>query len=267
MIRSRYAIAIALIGSFSSAGALAQEIDSSTIEMLIQQNAELRERIEKIEAAASTSEAEEESEKNLAPKNGLYVQADIGGQFRDFAGEDGDTVTYFKRGFYGSAGIGYRFSENFRMSAEYANQSSDVDKVSADYGPGIAQNGRPLPGMGAITLNQYTLNAYYDAPGFGYRKRIRPYVGVGVGTQKSAIMNLSNDLASTFDLYAWGETWVPLVTLQAGASYVVSENTEIYAGGKYSQGAEMLFRGTDFGNLLPQSSKNWSVSGGVRYTF
>ena len=110
MTRLRSAFVIALIGSFSSAGALAQETDSSTIEMLIQQNAELRERIEKLEAAASTSEAEKESEQNLAPKNGLYVQADIGGQFRDFAGEDGDTVTYFKRGFYGSASIGYRFS-------------------------------------------------------------------------------------------------------------------------------------------------------------
>ena len=153
------------------------------------------------------------------------------------------------------------------MSAEYANQSSDVDKVSANYGPGNTLNGRPLPGMGAITLNQYTLNAYYDVPGFGYRKRIRPYAGVGVGVQKSSIMGLSNDFASTADLYAWGETWVPLLTLQAGASYVVNENTEIYAGGKYSQGAEMLFRGTDFGNILPQSSKNWSVSGGVRYTF
>lgn len=267
MTRLRSAIVIGLIGSFSSAGALAQEADPSTIEMLIQQNAELRERIEKLEAAASTSDAEKESEQNLAPKNGLYVQADIGGQFRDFAGEDGDTVTYFKRGFYGSAGIGYRFSENFRMSAEYANQSSDVDKVSADYGFETTLNGRPLPGMGAITLNQYTLNAYYDVPGFGYRKRIRPYAGVGVGVQKSSIMGLSNDFASTADLYAWGETWVPLLTLQAGASYVVNENTEIYAGGKYSQGAEMLFRGTDFGNILPQSSKNWSVSGGVRYTF
>ena len=110
--------------------------------------------------------------------------------------------------------------------------------VSADYGFETPLNGRPLPGM--VPSHLITPHAYYDAPGFGYRKRIRPYVGVGVGTQKSSIMGLSNDFASTADLYAWGETWVPLVTLQAGASYVVNENTEVYAGGKYSQGAEML---------------------------
>lgn len=236
------------------------------IQMLIQQNEELRERIEKLEAASSSTSASAESDA-LVPKNGLYVQADIGGQFRDSAGEDGDTVTYFESGFYGSAGIGYRFSPNFRLSAEYANQSSDTDKVSANYGDGNALNGQPLPGLGAITLNQYTLNAYYDVPGFGYKKRIRPYVGVGVGTQKSSIIGVSNDFASEFGLYAFGETWAPLVTFQAGASYIVNENTEIYAGGKYAHGSEMLFRGTDFGNLLPQSARNWSVSGGVRYTF
>ena len=234
------------------------------IQMLIQQNEELRERIEKLEAASSSTSAESDA---LVPKNGLYVQADIGGQYRDLAGEDGDTATYFERGFYGSAGIGYRFSPNFRMSAEYANQSSDTDKVSANYGDGNALNGQPLPGLGAITLNQYTINAYYDVPGFGYKKRIRPYVGVGVGTQKSSLIGISNSLASEFNLYAFGETWAPLVTFQAGASYIVNENTEIYAGGKYAHGSEMLFRGTAFGNLLPQSSRNWSVSGGVRYTF
>lgn len=256
------------VGSLVPASALGQEVDSSTVQQLLQQNAELRQRIEKLEAASATDEPDQAAESNaLVPKNGFYVQADIGGQFRDWAGEDGDTVTYFKSGFYGSAGLGYRLSKNFRLSAEYANQSSIADKVSAFYGFGNSLNGVPLPGKGAIVLNQYTFNAYYDAPGFGYKKRIRPFVGVGVGTQKSSIIGISNTFASAAGLYAYGDTWSPLITLQAGAAYVVNKNTEIYAGAKYAQGAELLFRDTAFGNLLPQSSKNWSVSGGVRYTF
>lgn len=247
---------------------VAQQSDSALIQKLLIQNAELQKRIEKLEAGSPSDQAASSTDPSaLVPKNGVYVQADIGAQYRDSAGENGDTVTYFKSGFYGSAGLGYRLNKNFRLSAEYTNQSSNADQVSATYGTGNPLNGIPQPGLGAIVLNQYTFNAYYDAPGFGYKKRIRPYVGVGVGTQKSSIIGISNTVAAPFGLYANGDTWAPLVTFQAGAAYVVNKNTEIYAGAKYADGSELLFRNTDFGNLLPMSSRNWSVSGGVRYTF
>lgn len=245
---------------------VAQQSDSALIQQLLIQNAELQKRIEKLESVSTTNQPSSDSSA-LIPKNGVYVQADIGAQYRDSAGENGDTVTYFKSGFYGSAGLGYRLSKNFRFSGEYTNQSSNADMVSANYGTGNSLNGIPLPGLGAIVLNQYTLNAYYDAPGFGYKKRIRPYVGLGVGTQKSSLIGISNSFAAPAGLYANGATWAPLVTFQAGAAYVVNQNTEIYAGAKYAEGSELLFRNTAFGNLLPMSSRNWSVSGGVRYTF
>jgi opacity protein-like surface antigen len=246
---------------------VAQQSDSALIQQLLIQNAELQKRIEKLESASSTEQAAPADASALIPKNGVYVQADIGAQYRDSAGENGDTVTYLKSGFYGSAGLGYRLSKNFRLSGEYTNQSSNANQVSADYGSGNPLNGIPQPGLGAIVLNQYTFNAYYDAPGFGYKKRIRPYVGLGVGTQKSSLIGISNTFAAPFGLYANGATWAPLVTFQAGAAYVVNKNTEIYAGAKYAEGSELLFRNTAFGNLLPMSSRNWSVSGGVRYTF
>lgn len=242
---------------------------SVLIQQLLNQNAELKQRIEKLEAASYSPNDVKvlAPSTDLLPKNGLFVQGDVGGQYRQLAGEDGNTATYFDSGFYGSAGIGYRFSKAFRLSVEYTNQSSDAKDVSAFYGDGNPLNGVPLPGLGSIRLNQYTFNAYYDAPGFGYKKRFRPYVGLGVGTQSSTLVGISNTFAAPASLYANGTAWAPIVTFQAGASYIVNKNTEIYAGAKYAQGTELLFRNTDFGNLLPQSSRNWSISGGVRYTF
>ena len=246
---------------------LAGQSDSALLQQLLIQNAELKQRIEKLESSSSGADNVQPLSTDLIPKNGFYVQGDIGGQYRQLAGEDGDTATYFDSGFYGSAGIGYRLSKAFRLSAEYTNQSADAKQVSADYGTGNALNGVPLPGLGSIRLNQYTLNAYYDAPGFGYKKRIRPFVGLGVGTQSSTIVGISNTYAAPAGLYANGTAWAPIVTFQAGAAFVVNKNTEIYTSAKYALGSELLFRNTDFGNLLPQSSRNWSISGGVRYTF
>ena len=245
---------------------LAGQSGSALLQQLLIQNAELKQRIEKLESSSGADNVQPLST-DLIPKNGFYVQGDIGGQYRQLAGEDGDTATYFDSGFYGSAGLGYRLSKSFRLSAEYTNQSADAKQVSADYDTGNPLNGVPLPGLGSIRLNQYTLNAYYDAPGFGYKKRIRPFVGLGVGTQSSTLVGISNTYAAPAGLYANGTAWAPIVTFQAGAAFVVNKNTEIYTSAKYALGSELLFRNTDFGNLLPQSSRNWSISGGVRYTF
>jgi len=251
-----------------------------TVEQLQQENDDLKARLERLEQLLDVKNADQtkvkanaQALKPLIPKNGFYIQGDIGGQYRDLAGENGYTVTAFQSGFYGSAGVGYRYNKNFRFSAEYANLSSNVGSVAACYQtpPSAcgtnANDGVFFPGQGAIVLNQYTLNAYYDLDGFGYRKRFRPYVGLGVGTQKSSIIALSNTQAAPFGLYAYGDAWAPVVTFAGGISYVVSKNGEVYLGGKYSLGSELLFDNTAFGDLLPQSSRNWIVTGGFRYTF
>jgi hypothetical protein len=93
------------------------------------------------------------------------------------------------------------------------------------------------------------------------------YVGIGVGTQRSSIINLSNSIAEPFGLVANGSAWAPLITFSGGVSYVFTPNSEIFVGGKYALGSELLFDNTDFGDLLPQSSRNWIINGGFRYTF
>ena len=50
-------------------------------------------------------------------------------------------------------------------------------------------------------------------------------------------------------------------------NYLVSKNTEVYLGAKYALGSELLFLNTSFGNLLPQSARNWILKTGIRYTF
>lgn len=254
--------------------------NSSTLEELKQENVELKARIDRLEKLLDVKSTDQNkvlaNAKSLTPvipKDGFYIQGDIGGQHRNSAGENGYTVTYFQPGFYSNIGVGYRYKSNFRFSAEYAYLPSKVSKVSACYSTppyacGYTKNdGVPFPGNGTIYLNQYTLNAYYDLDGFGYKKRFRPYVGLGVGTEKSTISGLTNTQAVPYGLYANGSAWSPLVTFMGGLSYVVSKNAELFVGGKYALGSELLFRNTDFGDLLPQSSRNWIMSGGFRYTF
>lgn len=258
---------------------VAQAPADSAIEQLRQENQELKQRLQRLEQLLNVTPpaaGQAELPGPLLPKNGFYIQGDLGGQHRDLAGENGYTVTSFQGGFYGNVGVGYRYSKNFRFSAEYANLSSNVDTVAACYIPASPKgggcgatpsDGKFFPGEGAIVLNQYTLNAYYDLDGFGERKRFRPFVGIGVGTQKSTIINLSNTQAEPYDLIANGNAWAPLITFSAGLSYVFTQNSEIFVGGKYALGSELLFDDTDFGDLLPQSSRNWIINGGFRYTF
>lgn len=264
----------------ADAGLIAQGMNSDpAVQQLLQENQELRQRIQRLEGLLNVSAPAPGKAEAAAPviaKPGLYIEGSLGGQYRDLAGENGYTVTSFQPGFYGSAGLGYRYNKNVRFSAEYANLSSNVNTVAACYLPSSPTGGgcgaTPLdgvffPGQGAIVLNQYTLNAYYDLDGFGPRQRFRPYVGLGVGTQKSSIINLSNSIAAPFGLLAYGTAWAPLVTFSGGLSYAVSNRSEVFVGGKYALGSELLFDNTAFGDLLPQSARNWIINGGFRYTF
>lgn len=246
---------------------------SSTVDQLIQENRDLKLRLERLEKLSGVNPKVPEA---LLPKNGFYIQGDLGYQYRDVAGENGNTWTAFYGGFYGSAGLGYRLNKNFRFAAEYANLSSKASRVATLANPNDVTTGYSAPGLGAITLNQYTFNAYYDVDGFGPKKRYRPYIGLGVGTNTSSIIQLSNTVAAplnfcgptgTSPCIANGVTSAPVVTFEAGINYVVSKNMEIYAGGKYALGSELLFNNTAFGNLLPQSSRNWILKTGLRYTF
>lgn len=218
-----------------------------------------------------------QNKKILLPKQGIYVQADIGLQQREFAGENGITNLIFDPGLYGGVGIGYRYDRNFRFGFEYSQMNNAVSKIRPGIpipvvdpvlGP-IGNNGEQFPANGTVRLDSYTLNAYYDLNGFGYEKRFRPYLGAGVGLMTSKISNLQPAFFPSVgvDRTLNAENTQPTFNVQAGISYLFSRNAEFYLGGQYSYTSTFLFQNTDFGTLMPNGARNWTLKTGMRYTF
>ena len=213
------------------------------------------------------------------PKNGIYVQSDIGVQQREWAGENGNTQLFFDAGLYGGLAVGYRYDRNWRFAFEYTEMDSEVSdgrsgaggKLFTDPNLGfILQDGTEKePFDGDVMLQSYTLNAYYDLNGFGHEKRFRPYVGAGVGLQTSTLKGVR---PSAFPFFGAGAeankaSTDPVITLEAGLSYLATDQAEFFIGGEYSFVDIFLLENTDFGNLAPQGSRNWILKTGARYTF
>jgi outer membrane protein W len=214
------------------------------------------------------------------PKNGVYVQADIGIQDREWSGESGNTQTFFNEGIYGGLAIGYRYDRNFRFALEYSEMNNDANRMRAGNGGKlfrdpkvndvILQDGsRKVDANGDVKLQSYTFNAYYDLNGFGHEKRFRPFIGAGVGLQTTTINGLTPSFFPLAGLGAEanGSSTDPVITVEAGLSYLATDNAEFFVGGEYSFVDGFLLENTDFGNLLPQGSRNWILKTGARYTF
>lgn len=218
-----------------------------------------------------------QNKKILLPKAGVYLQGDIGIQQREFAGENGITNLIFDPGLYGGIGLGYRYDRNFRFSFEYSQMNNLVSKIRPGIpipvvdpvlGP-VGNNGAQFPANGSVKLDSYTINAYYDLNGFGYEKRFRPYIGAGVGLMTSKISNLQPTFfpSAGSDRALNAQDTQPTFNVQAGISYLFNKNTEFYLGGQYSYTSTFLFENTDFGTLMPNGARNWTLKTGMRYTF
>ena len=70
-----------------------------------------------------------EGKKIALPKNGIYVQSDIGVQQREWAGENGNTQLFFDAGLYGGLAVGYRYDRNFRFAFEYSEMNNSVSDM------------------------------------------------------------------------------------------------------------------------------------------
>lgn len=240
-----------------------------------------RERIMRLEAELIMLKRslgmDRQNRKIVLPKQGVYVQADIGLQQREFAGENGVTNLMFDPGLYGGVGVGYRYDRNFRFGFEYSQINNAVSKIRPGIpipvvdpilGP-VGTNGAQFPANGTVKLDSYTLNAYYDLNGFGFEKRFRPYLGAGVGLMTSTISNLQPAFFPSIGVNRAlnGENTQPTFNFQAGLAYLFKRNTEFYLGGQYSYTSTFLFQNTDFGTLMPNGARNWTLKTGVRYTF
>ena len=220
-----------------------------------------------------------EGKKIALPKNGIYVQSDIGVQQREWAGENGNTQLFFDAGLYGGLAVGYRYDRNWRFAFEYTEMNNDVSDMRS--GAPVKEFRDPKsdvllqvgsekePGSGDVKLQSYTLNAYYDLNGFGHERRFRPYVGAGVGLQTSTLKGVQ---PASFPFIGFGAeankaSTDPVITLEAGLSYLATDQAEFFIGGEYSFVDNFLLENTDFGNLQPQGSRNWILKTGARYTF
>lgn len=213
----------------------------------------------------------------MEPKLGFFVQGELGYQSREFAGENGITNLTFDDDWYGGLGIGWRYDKNFRFSLEYSYMKNDVDKMR----PGVpipvedpilgvvGVDGAQFPAVGDVTLTSVTVNVYYDLDGFGDQKRLRPYLGFGIGFQESEISGLApaffDEIGVDRKLNASDTS--PVLTFEGGLNYMLSPQTEFYGGVKYSYVSDFLFEETAFGTLMPNGSRSWIFKGGLRYTF
>ena len=64
-----------------------------------------------------------------------------------------------------------------------------------------------------------------------------------------------------------GASTDPVITLEAGISYLATDQAEFFLGGEYSFVDSFLVENSDFGNLAPSGSRNWILKTGARYTF
>ena len=220
-----------------------------------------------------------EGKKIALPKNGIYVQSDIGVQQREWAGENGNTQLFFDAGLYGGLAIGYRYDRNFRFAFEYTEMNNEVSDMRSGapvkefrdpkLGFLLSNGSEKEKGLGDVKLQSYTLNAYYDLNGFGHERRFRPYLGVGVGLQTSTLKGVT---PASFPFIGAGAeankaSTDPVLTLEAGLSYLATDQAEFFLGGEYSFVDNFLLENTDFGNLQPQGSRSWILKTGARYTF
>ena len=219
----------------------------------------------------------QKSPKIALPKNGPYVQADIGIQQREFAGENGITNLVFNPGLYGGLGVGYRYDRNFRFAFEFMQMNNSVYKIRPGVpllvvdpvlGP-VGADGAQFFANGNVKLSSYTLNAFYDLNGFGYQRRFRPYLGAGVGLMTSTISGLQPAFFPFIgvDRSLNASNTQPTLNFQTGISYLANRNTEFYLGGMYTYTSTFLFQNTSFGTLMPNGARNWTLKAGARYTF
>ncbi len=177
------------------------------------------------------------SQASFAAETGPYVQFGLGvSSLKEDALEDnnGAKIGYSTdSGISGSAGLGYKISNGFRIDGEYTYRDNEIKAM------GIKGN---------IESHSLMANGYVDIPTGG---KITPYIGAGAG-----VSNVSDgDVDDTVFAYQG----------MAGLSYAVSEQTAIQLGYKYFATSTPKYD-VGFGKVkAPYRTHNLEL--GVRYSF
>jgi opacity protein-like surface antigen len=190
---------------------------------------------------------------------GGYVSVGGGLAHRQKAGESPTTYTLFKKGYGLNVAAGGETKTGVAIEGEYSHFSNKAKTVASD------ATG-PATGQGSISLDFFFLNVRYTVPSQG---PVQVYLGGGVGGYKSTLHDISNSIAAQFGLFANGKNDGVVLAYQgrAGVEFKVSDRVKIGAGYRYVRGRDLLFVGTDFGDLRPDGATLHNAEANVRFRF
>jgi opacity protein-like surface antigen len=196
--------------------------------------------------------------------NRFYVRVGGGLQNRESA-EDFIGRATFDTGYNLYGAIGYRFL-NLRTELEYKYFNNDFDELTFfQQGTTTPVPGPPETSPGAnVDGRALMFNLYYD---LDTGSRFRPYVGGGVGFYTAEINDLSPPTFGGFvangvsdDRFAY--------QLQAGISYIVTENLDVSLGYRYFKGDRFDYEIEGFTpNLEPNGLESNTIELNVLYNF
>lgn len=156
-------------------------------------------------------------------------------------------TTEFDTGLFLSAAYGLRLNEAFRVEAEISYSAADVDThTGVEVGGGdigaadaavLITGSAPLgvtvadlvaDGQGEVTTLGYAVNGYYDIeiPETAFTA----YIGGGLGIAEVEVDYRPSGVEIVSD-----KEMVGFYQLMAGASYAVSDTTELYTGYRWRQ--------------------------------
>lgn len=197
------------------------------------------------------------SAQSTSDEGHVYVSAGAGWQHRERAGETTTTYTDWKKGYALNFAAGYE-KRNLAFEGEVSFLKNDTDIVAATVTG-------PQEGVGDVTMRFFMANVRYtftDAP-------LRPYIGGGLGGYKSTLHGVSNVVAQSFGFEADGTSdgVTFAYQLRAGVSLQVSDRADVLVGYRYLRGSELLFEGTEFGDLRPNGAKVHSLEAALKFNF
>ncbi|HEX3703470.1 MAG TPA: porin family protein [Vicinamibacterales bacterium] len=189
-------------------------------------------------------------------QDGAYVRVDGGFQHRARAAENAQTYTDWDNGFAIDAAVGYETKSRVSFEGEYSYLKNN-DKTTASAVTG------PAPGLGNVSLDFFMGNVRYDAP---VAPSVDVYVSGGLGGYKSYLHGISNTIAHSFGIDANGSNDGVVLAWQvrAGLEARVTPHVGVLVGYRYLHGNDLLFKGTAFGDLMPNGVKINAVEAGVR---
>jgi opacity protein-like surface antigen len=190
--------------------------------------------------------------------SGWYVIGGAAYQQREKAGESETTYTTFDPGFAVNGALGYEFGL-VGVDGEFSYLRSQTDVVAS------TATG-PAEGLGNVALRAYMANVRLNlAPG----SPVSPYVGAGIGGYKSYLHDVSNVTAHAFGFDANGTSDGVTLAYQfrAGIGFGLGGRSEVQVGYRYLRGSELLFLGTEFGDLRPDGVRTHHLEGSVKVGF